>query len=510
MRRLSIVFGICLASQAAGAEVYRFLELPSLDGNSVAFDLNNNRQIVGSSHDGSVSRAVRWDHRGIVALSAPSDGTSEAEAINRHGDIAGSVNNLARPVHWDNAGTARALPQFVSGDNMGEGISDDGWLLVHARTSPSPFISSGRLINIHTDETVTVPTRPGFTAETAGWSALSGNAILATTAQATGSTTQPFIFEDFAQGRVATNIGRPPGDTLTLSRGISDQGSFVVGSGGPLGNGAATDGWVWRPAEGGTATLLQRSTTAPGRTLAWSVNEAGTIIGFAQTNGEDRAVIWTPDAAGDYGAAVELTGFADNQPDDWVLERALGINDRGDIVGRGSAGDGQRAFGLFVNQSPQLASGGAAVTLDAETQRLTLSAEIEDIDLFGNALVADPLNAPFEQVEWRILALGVDQGEDYLLASGMQAGSALSFDITTDLVGAAAIFDVFGGAGVFDIAFEARDSAENAVFQTVALETIDLTGRIADAIPLPGLAGIFAAGMVLVCRSRCAAGRGSD
>jgi hypothetical protein len=72
------------------------------------------------------------------------------------------------------------------------------------------------------------------------------------------------------------------------------------------------------------------------RAEAIEVNNAGTIVGTMEVNGEDVAVMWTKGAGGKY-AVTNLNKYAPaNQ--NWEFHEATGINDAGQIVGTGVHG----------------------------------------------------------------------------------------------------------------------------------------------------------------------------
>jgi probable HAF family extracellular repeat protein len=101
-------------------------------------------------------------------------------------------------------------------------------------------------------------------------------------------------------------------------------------------------GFVWT--EAGGTTLLPDFEGDPSRDVwPWAINDAGVVVGTAETaEGAWHAIAW--DAARglrDLNALAEL-------PAGFILDRALGVNEQGWIVGDGHFGPGWNSSQAFV------------------------------------------------------------------------------------------------------------------------------------------------------------------
>src|SRR5205807_435135 len=113
------------------------------------------------------------------------------------------------------------------------------------------------------------------------------------------------------------NITLPAGSPGSVGRGINAKGQIVGDIGGPGGG-----GFQW---EAGTVTLLGQSL------FAQAINSAGTIVGYSDGPDTDpyfHAVIWKNGSIQDLNNLVPANSGV-------LLERASGINDKGQIVGTG-------------------------------------------------------------------------------------------------------------------------------------------------------------------------------
>jgi probable HAF family extracellular repeat protein len=115
-------------------------------GRSVAFDVNDARQVVGTSEvAGGGTRAFLWENDVMQDLGTlPGDSDSEAYAINARGDIAGKSYQkrcgpcVPRAVRWSN-GVATDLNTLIA--------PDSGWTLLEALeiTDDGAVIGRGRV-----------------------------------------------------------------------------------------------------------------------------------------------------------------------------------------------------------------------------------------------------------------------------------------------------------------------------------------------------------------------------
>ena len=127
-----------------GALSWTISELPTLSGNSVAWDINDSKVIVGFSVDAEEKHhAVRWVFDGvdweIIALATLGGDTSDAFAINGAGDIVGCASiggaGTERAVLWTSDGVIHDLDtrlcRYVP-TNPDEDLAS-AWVLQEAR-----------------------------------------------------------------------------------------------------------------------------------------------------------------------------------------------------------------------------------------------------------------------------------------------------------------------------------------------------------------------------------------
>ncbi len=121
--------------------------------------------------------------------------------------------------------------------------------------------------------------------------------------------------------------GASPG--ITEAHAINELGQ-VAGEGW---NGSFISAWVWDPAEGFTFLPALKNGDRD-RVTAYDLNSAGVVVGSAATDGwaDRRAFIW--DAGGGMRDLNDLVAL----PPNFILDRAIAINEGGVIVGDGHWG----------------------------------------------------------------------------------------------------------------------------------------------------------------------------
>ena len=302
---------------------------------SEAKGINNAGVVVGDSTAASGSaHAFRWSAGTMTDLGVETGGVdSEATAINDAGQVAGTADRsgggYAYPVRWSASGVLQDLGGSITNE-LGVGNAID----------PAGKVAGGQR---------------GAQSEDGP------NAML----------------YDTSGGRIA--LGNPP-ESLGAANGINARDQ-VVGSPGFL--------WQPGPSQGGSLTMLPGLDGAVGRgSNALAINIRGQIVGTSSVPNtfNTHAVRWDGSSLNDIGtldgiqysqanainAAGEVVGTADPmcQPcaaprawiwrpggtitaldtliaagSGWTLERAFGINDRGQIVGSGRINGGpSRAF----------------------------------------------------------------------------------------------------------------------------------------------------------------------
>lgn len=336
---LAAIVGV-LASAQAGAASYRYVDLavPGGEGGT-AWDVNNAGQIVGAAkfEEPGWYQAALWDSGGH-AVPLPSLGyMGGAYSINEAGQIAG--------VSQTPEGTRATL--WIGGSPVNLGMENLG------RTTEARAINgAGRV---------------------AGYASYSGNEHALTWTD--GTMGQGYWPRSSASGindkgvtvgfagqlgaeqamRWAADGAATPLPTL----GGTDGAAYAINESDQIVGWAATadmSGRLRHAAlwDGGVALDLG---TLPGGfvSTAWDINEHGQVVGDSDAqlgpwNWRKHAVLWED------GQVIDLNSFIDQAlaKDGWFLRTALGINDKGWIVGVAQNGFYQeRAFLLVPIPEPQ-------------------------------------------------------------------------------------------------------------------------------------------------------------
>jgi probable HAF family extracellular repeat protein len=181
-----------------------------------------------------------------------------------------------------------------------------------------------------------LPSPPGSTEDWA-WSVNDGG-------QAAGYSSVPSQNAYLWSKGVPYNLGTlAGGDGASVARGINRLGqvvgsSNIQGAFGPTGLHAML--WVPNATNGTTGTMYDLGTLEEGGfSRAYSVNEAGQVVGAASVGGNLHAFLWTPNVPnGTVGTMVDLDPGG-------TYSEAYALNDRGDVVGQHAvAGGGVGAF----------------------------------------------------------------------------------------------------------------------------------------------------------------------
>jgi probable HAF family extracellular repeat protein len=157
------------------------------------------------------------------------------------------------------------------------------------------------------------------------------------------------------------------GKMIDLGPGEAD----AVNSGGTTVGNNGTQAFVWSP-DGPNPTTGRRADLpifdgVYPYSLVYSINGSGVAVGVANTPGGVHAVIWQPDASGNYTTISDLNALIPAGTG-WVLEEADGINDRGQIVVRATNGGGVIDHALLLTPAVTVASTATATVVPAPAQ----------------------------------------------------------------------------------------------------------------------------------------------
>jgi probable HAF family extracellular repeat protein len=289
---------------------------------SVAWDVNDRGVVVGwyLPEGTDQSHAFRWSaRRGLTDL-----GPGAAKAVNDAGVVVGTrtgVDGLPRATRWTAAGVARDLG--VDGFSWANDVNDGGTVVGY--TSLPDASLRGFVIE--------PGGAPELLAHPAGLGGLSDVAVgvneRGAIAGYSNDETSGWPLPVLWSGRRHTPAVVPGRRDNYDVTGINERGT-IVGStvDGELGYQAVT--WVGRDhreVDVGPAGV---------QSLGRAVDDRGQVVGIRYDLGD--AFRWDPRT----GRTTILTGLAD------VRDEALGINDRGDVVGYSTLADGSRRATLFA------------------------------------------------------------------------------------------------------------------------------------------------------------------
>jgi probable HAF family extracellular repeat protein len=314
---------------------YSVTDLGSLEANgtSGASDINDLGQIVGNSQVAGIQRGFIWQNGTMSQLAnLDTDGTSTVSDINNLGVATGrstTANGNSKAVIWEN-GSVIDLGDLVNNDSFslgGNAINDSKVVVGEASSS-----SAGRV----------------FRWEAGAMTELSGDGTAGGINNAdqvvgfSSSTAMAVLFDINGE----TNLGDFAGGAeFSVANDINELGQIV-------GFGEATSGRraaLWR----NPSTMIDLGDLSGGAdsSNALAINDNGFVVGFSGATGGNRAFLW--DAG---NGMLDLNSLLDSTGTGWTLERATGINSRGQIVGVGTNSAGQtRGFLLTAVPEPNAA-----------------------------------------------------------------------------------------------------------------------------------------------------------
>jgi probable HAF family extracellular repeat protein len=323
--------------------------------------INNRGQVAGWSALRGDRRihAVVWD-RGVMTdlgtLGGPNSFTPEDPAINSRGTVVGfsdtarqdpnqegfcglaigfaSSTHVCRPFIWRH-GMMTALPTLGGTNGFATAINNRGQVVGIAETShrdptcPPPQALSVRAALWQNGQARELPPLPGDTAAIATDINDNGQAVGASgtcSGVAMGTAAHALLWQDGKPIDLG-NLGNPAGN---IAFAINNRGQ-IAGQAGVPGK-PYHHAFLWQH---GTMTDLG---TLPGRlaSLANAINNSGQVVGFSQDPNGNNTIAWL----WQNGVMTNLNTLIPAGSPMFLIE-ALGINNRGQIIGYGSLSNGQ-------------------------------------------------------------------------------------------------------------------------------------------------------------------------
>jgi len=316
---------------------YELVDLGTLGGNaSFALGLNNRGDVVGTARTTSASRpqlAFVSGSEGLANLGTLEGSTfSRAFRINQGGEAVGeafTATGASRAVLWTTDGLVELAPgrSAVANDinNRGQVVGTSG----------------GQAVLWELGEMIGLGAISADPAATSRGNAIAENGRVAGLAQTDllssfGSRVSHAFLWD---GRRMIDLGALGEDTNFSNAFGLNARSEVVGE--SVVGGGTYHAFVWR---NGRMEDLHPDELDIRHSRANDINASGQVVGWVSsfygfpTFGQATAVLWSGGRAFDLNSLVDADG--------WDLRAAMGINDRGDIVGYGLKDGQTRAFFL--------------------------------------------------------------------------------------------------------------------------------------------------------------------
>ncbi|MFT3690814.1 VPLPA-CTERM sorting domain-containing protein [Paenirhodobacter sp.] len=349
LRFSTAILAALLAGGAAQAATYRLTDLGDLaggNGSSSARAINAKGQVVGDATTASgVTHAFLWDPAlGMIDLGDLPGGTdsSSGQGLNDAGQVVGysRAETGTRAFVWDAANGMRDLGDLPGGGDYSQalGINAAGTVVGFSfaanaagtqRTHGFRWTETGGMedLNGADDDATNYARKINDAGQVAGDIELNGQTV-AYRLEADGSRT---LIGDL-----------PGGPAYSLAGAINAQGQ-MAGVGTVAGG--AQHAYFWDE----TLGMVDLGDLPGGLdfSIANGLNNKGTVVGVGYTDFGRHAFVWDAVAG-----MQDLNGLIDANLG-WTLERAIGINDAGQIVGWGTRSDGvSHAYLLTPDVAP--------------------------------------------------------------------------------------------------------------------------------------------------------------
>ena len=328
-----ILTATIFVAYSVNSATYTLVDIGTHPGgnNSSAFDVNNSRNVVGRSNDGSQTHAFIWNS---------SDGIQDIGTLGGY-SILFSINNSNQAVGYstNNQGADRAFVWDVTNGILDLGILNGGTF------SQANSINDNGIVVGYADNSQT--------ATAFSWDAtfgLQGIAIQGSTiSNAFDINNNGHITGDFRNANSNTH-GFLLSNNTTQDLGIFNGGSFFQPHG--INSTNQIVGHYFDSNSNGLAFKWDNSTgfqdlgTLGDFSVALDINDNNIIVGYyVNSNSQERAFLWD-----NTNGMQDLCELVNCKTSGWTsLNKANGINDNGDIVGFGEINGENHAFILTTN-----------------------------------------------------------------------------------------------------------------------------------------------------------------
>lgn len=339
----------------AASVLYSITDLGTLPGGSYSsgYGINASGDVVGSGTDaGDVQNAFVW-HAGQMTALGNLGGETYGYGINASDQATGIsfTDNSYERAFLYSSGTLTDLGTLGGDASQGFGINDAGDVVGWAQNAAGIGRATLWHGGVATDLGTLGGTAGGGTDSEAAASNDAGQ-IVGDAYTADGSD-DAFLW----QGGQMTDLGSPGGG-LSRSYGINSHGQ-VVGVSYTASIPPVQHAFLWTPTSpnGTTGTMEDLGALAGNDSIAYGINDAGTVVGASTTGAEGHAVVWQNGVVTDLNSEIPSNSG-------WVLTEARGINDAGQIVATGTLNGAEHAVVLTPTSPPLYLSHRYVVFLD--------------------------------------------------------------------------------------------------------------------------------------------------
>ncbi len=345
-KRFILIFaGVILAGPTLALPPYEFVPLdqPGVPY-SRAFEINNLGVVaLEAGANAGTTTGFRWSSGVFEVLPtivpAGSNARATVRSINDANQVVGNSYGPGglfdqRGVRWDADGTLNDLGRYNSSNTFFQDINEAGVIVGNSnrafRYTPGGGYTELPALNGSTTATTQAINE-------LGWIVGSSQAEVSPGVNQTRATL-------WKPDGTLVNLGmlEVPGQTnnTSVAFGVNDLGVIV----GYFGNALAfSHAFYWTEATG----MVDLGAPGGRSSFANDINNSGYIVGYASFANapQQRAYLWYE------GQAYNLNDFLP-PGSGWVLTEAYGINEQGDIVGRGEFGGQTQAFLLRAIPEP--------------------------------------------------------------------------------------------------------------------------------------------------------------
>lgn len=331
---------LLVCTSYANANSWHITDLGTLGGNySRALDINNSGQIVGESatSNSSYYHPTLWHQGSIQDLNAwqPGQGAEGGGAlsINNAGQIAG-YTQLGNQDHTTATLWSQGAYRYLQGNDVATGINAHVQTVANSYSYGSGSPDRATQYNDGSSQDL---------GALGGWYQSSHAAGLNDKGQAVGQSQT--VSGDY---HATTWMNGNSQDLGTLGGHFSNASSInnngeIVGYSLVAGGSYHAALWV-NGVAGDIGTLQGREYS-----LATDINNAGQVVGYSFKSGATSFSAFLYSKSGGLADLNSLAGIANSG---WVVERAYGINDKGQIVGSGLNANGEH-HAFLISAAPE-------------------------------------------------------------------------------------------------------------------------------------------------------------